>query len=365
VGGWLLAVAIRKVLVRLFKKLKVDERLTSKSGEPLNVEGLITGLLYYLLLLFVLLLTLEALGVKGVLDPLKNMFNGFMGMLPNVVAAILIGIVGYVIAKILANAVLILAKGVDRLAIRAGLSEKVQLAKVISQIVFVLIFVPVLISAIGALKIEVISIPATEMLGALMAAIPNILAAAIILAVAFVLGRFVTNILAELLKNLGTDTLLEKIGVGQLIGQERTFSRLCANVAFFFIMLAASVSAAEQLDIALLASVLEDLLIFSGQVALGLVILAIGNYLSTLAYKALSQKPQDLALAKIARISILALVLAMGLKAMGIADVIVNLAFGLTLGAVAVAVALSFGLGGREAAGRHMEYWLGKFRKEE
>jgi hypothetical protein len=130
-------------------------------------------------------------------------------------------------------------------------------------------------------------------------------------------------------------------------------------------MLAASVSAAEQLDIALLASVLEDLLIFSGQVALGLVILAIGNYLSTLAYKALSQKPQDLALAKIARISILALVLAMGLKAMGIADVIVNLAFGLTLGAVAVAVALSFGLGGREAAGRHMEYWLGKFRKEE
>ena len=46
------------------------------------------------------------------------------------------------------------------------------------------------------------------------------------------------------------------------------------------------------------------------------------------------------------------LVLAMGLKAMGIADSIVNLAFGLTLGAVAVAFALSFGLGGQEAAAR-------------
>lgn len=46
------------------------------------------------------------------------------------------------------------------------------------------------------------------------------------------------------------------------------------------------------------------------------------------------------------------LVLAMGLKAMGIADSIVNLAFGLTLGSVAVAFALSFGLGGREAAAR-------------
>ncbi len=55
--------------------------------------------------------------------------------------------------------------------------------------------------------------------------------------------------------------------------------------------------------------------------------------------------------------------IAMGLRAMGIADDIVNLAFGLTLGAVAIAVALSFGLGGREAAGKQMEHWLSKFRK--
>ena len=68
--------------------------------------------------------------------------------------------------------------------------------------------------------------------------------------------------------------------------------------------------------------------------------------------------------ARLARYTILGLVLAMGLRAMGIADDIVNLAFGLTLGAVAVAVALSFGLGGREAAGRQMEHWLGRLRSE-
>jgi hypothetical protein len=67
----------------------------------------------------------------------------------------------------------------------------------------------------------------------------------------------------------------------------------------------------------------------------------------------------------VARFAILALVLAMGLRAMGIADDIVNLAFGLTLGAVAVAVALSFGLGGREAAGKLMEHWLAKFRSND
>ena len=54
----------------------------------------------------------------------------------------------------------------------------------------------------------------------------------------------------------------------------------------------------------------------------------------------------------------------MGLRAMGIADSIVNLAFGLTLGAIAVAFALAFGLGGREAAGRLMSRWLDKIDKE-
>ncbi len=50
---------------------------------------------------------------------------------------------------------------------------------------------------------------------------------------------------------------------------------------------------------------------------------------------------------------------------MGIANEIVQLAFGLTFGAVAVAVALSFGLGGREAAGRLMEHWLGRLRRRD
>jgi hypothetical protein len=49
---------------------------------------------------------------------------------------------------------------------------------------------------------------------------------------------------------------------------------------------------------------------------------------------------------------------------MGLADDIVNLAFALTLGSVAVAIALAFGLGGREAAGRQMEYWLARLRGE-
>ena len=48
---------------------------------------------------------------------------------------------------------------------------------------------------------------------------------------------------------------------------------------------------------------------------------------------------------------------------MGIANSIVELAFGLILGAIAVAIALSYGLGGREAAGIHMKEILNKLKK--
>ena len=62
-------------------------------------------------------------------------------------------------------------------------------------------------------------------------------------------------------------------------------------------------------------------------------------------------------LATSARIAILVLSAAMALREMGIANDIINLAFGLLLGAVAVAVALAFGLGGREVAGQHLSQW--------
>lgn len=362
--GWFFAVGVKKCVAAVLSKLKLDERLAEKSHEPLQLEKLLTGLVYYLILLFVLLLTLESLGVVGVLAPVMHMFEGFMAILPNMVAAALIGVAGYALAKILANAVLIGGQSLNGMAQKAGLSDKIKLPRLVSQIVFVVVFIPVLISAFAALNIEAISVPATQMLSELLTAVPDILGAAVILAVAYVLGRFVTNVLRELLQSMGVDHWPEKLGVGNLLGADRHLSDFCAKVAFFFIMLAASVSAAEKLMIVLLADALNALLIFAGQILLGLVILLIGNYIATFAHQALNSSPTKSAMATIVRVAILALVLAMGLRAMGIADEIVNMAFGLALGGVAVAFALSFGLGGREAAGRHMEHWLAKLRGE-
>jgi hypothetical protein len=145
---------------------------------------------------------------------------------------------------------------------------------------------------------------------------------------------------------------------------ERTpASVFVGHVTLFFAMLFATVEAAGQLGFGQVGDIVGTFIRFGGDVLLGSVILVVGFWLANLAHEAIDRAsgPGSQGLARIGRFAILALVLAMGLRAMGIADDIVNLAFGLTLGAVAVAVALSFGLGGREAAGKLTAHWLSRW----
>lgn len=70
-------------------------------------------------------------------------------------------------------------------------------------------------------------------------------------------------------------------------------------------------------------------------------------------------------LAGLTRAVVLIFVGAIALRQMGIADEIVVIAFGLLMGAVAVAAALAFGLGGREVAARELENWLNRLRSND
>ena len=158
----------------------------------------------------------------------------------------------------------------------------------------------------------------------------------------------------------------QKLGMKGVFTGNLQPSVLVGRIAMFFAMLFAVVEAANRLEFTQVRDVVTIFIRFGGDVLLGGAILIIGFWLANLASGAIERASGGHAtgLAQVARFAILGLVIAMGLRAMGIADDIVNLAFALTLGAVAVAVALSFGLGGREAAGRQMEHWLSKLRKE-
>ena len=144
-----------------------------------------------------------------------------------------------------------------------------------------------------------------------------------------------------------------------MIGDKYQPSDIIAKLLFFYMAFFGVITAAEKLQFSGLTTTLNDIMGLTGHIIFGMVILMIGNKISQFVsdYFAQSDAP---GLSSIARFATLGLFLAISLKYMGIANDIVNLAFGLTLGAVAVAFALSFGLGGREAAGKQMDRFLNR-----
>ena len=365
--GWLIATLLQKLTRTLLTKTDLDNRIarSTTAGTTVRPERAIAKFVFYIVMIIAILAALDVLGINSVMAPLNNMVNDFLSFIPDLIGALLIGFIGYILARIVSGLVAMGATFLEGLSTRVGLDPRINLASILRTVVFILVFIPFLIAALDALSLDSITEPAKVMLGRFLDAIPRIFAAAIIIALFYIGGKFVTSLLQTLLQSLGTDRLSERLELGGLLGTGTSLSKLLANVAFFFLMFLGIITGIEQLGFERLNFILSDLFELTGQIAFGLVILAIGNYLANIAYRTMSSGRTDTFIASISRIVILGLFLAIGLRTMGIADNIVELAFGLTLGAVAVAVALSFGLGGREAAGEQMRRILKKFNNDE
>jgi hypothetical protein len=361
--GWIACKMVGGIVGALLRKIRLDDKINSEETKtPIKVEAIIQKFVYYILLVYVLLLALDKLEIRDVLRPVETMFTKFFGMIPNIIAAVLIAFMGYILAKIISSIVRAASTGFDPLVNKAGLSEKLTISKLLGQLVFIFIFIPIVISSLNVLHIEAISKPAISMLEELSTAIPNIIAAALIIIVFYIFGRLVTNFIAELLKNFGADDLPKKIGAAGIFGK-KSFSVFCGNLVFFFIMLSASIAAVGKLEMPNISGILTDLLNFAGKVVLGLIVLALGNFIAVFAHDRLSASTKGGIYPLIVKYAILSFVLAMGLHTMGIAPDIVKMAFMFIFGTLALTIILAFGLGGREAAGKAMEKLLAKIDK--
>lgn len=357
VVGLFIAKFIRKILQKVLGRIGFLNRING-DGSVTDLASPIATLIYYLIVLFVLIAVLGQMGLTSVLEPLQEMASQFVGYIPNIIGAGIVGYVGWLLAKIISEFVgLALNKADQQMALRTG-SNDFKISKIGRAFVFAAILLPIVVAALGILDIEAISGPATAMIEKLMTAIPNIIAAAIILLVTWFVARFVVFMLTSLLDGMNINAMPAKMGVQGMFTQSFTPTKLIGGTVMFFAMLAASTAAVEKLNIEVLSTIMAKVLEFGGGILVGGVILVIGNFLGSLAHTQLAKSNPGLA--NIARLAILGLVLAMGLKAMGLADNIVNMAFGFTLGSVAVAAALAFGLGGRDAAKHVADNWASK-----
>lgn len=363
--GFFIAKIVKGIIRKVMTKTSIDEKIGEKLQTSFRVDNFVATLFYYLILIYALMIALNLLGVDGVLAPLEKMMQDFMGFLPNVIAAGVIGFAGYMIASIASEATAFLTAGVEKFGQKNGIDTgNISIAKIIKQLVFIFIFIPILIVALDTLKMEAISEPATEMLQQFMLAVPRIIAAIILLGVFYIAGKYLVAMGVGLLKSFGLDNMSSNLGLGNVLGST-SLSQIIGNIAMFFIMFTAVIAAVDKLDLVQIGGILNDIMDIAGRVFFGMIILAGGVFISNLASKAMSANKDNEWLSSVVKFATMGLFLAFALHTMGIAENIVELAFGLTLGAIAVAFALAFGLGGRESAGKHMDHFLKKLRKED
>ncbi len=357
----------------------VDRLPRAKGAEKDTVARVTVGyqlgqLGYWLVLLTGLIVALSVLGLASVVEPLNTLLLEVGAFLPSVLGALVIFFVGFIVATLARRVVEagLNAAQMDNWLEKAGLQRMTGasgLARATGTLVFVLIIIPVTIAALEQLGVDAISGPAVAVLDTVLSSLPRVLAAAIILTLAFVIGRWVAGLLEQLLPSLGFDRSLQGLGLGvpaeTALDAEPppagriTPSKVVARLALVAIMLFSAVEAARLLAFSAMASMLTEVLELAGHILFGGVIIAAGVLIANFLVGLIDRSPNGGAgfAATIVRWATIALATAMGLRFMGIADEIVILAFGLVLGSAAVAAALAFGLGGRETAARLLERW--------
>ncbi|BCX12002.1 MAG: hypothetical protein KatS3mg067_0940 [Thermosynechococcus sp.] len=381
--AWVVATISKMLVTQSARSLNWDRSLPLESGKEgtqeetptMSVAEMLGNTLYWFVFLFFLPLILGVLNLEGSLQPVQNLLNDILGTLPFIFKAVIIAIVGWFIARIVRSLVinLMTAMGIQRIGQRLGLGQASlgeSLATVIGTIIYVLILIPTAIASLEALQIQAITAPATAMLNEVLTALPRIFTATIILILAYVIGRFVAEIVQNFLQTIGFDQVLVWLGIESLPATAvepverpahwRRPSEVVGIVTLVGTILFGAIAAVEVLDIPALTAFVSALMVILGRVLVGILILAVGLYFANLAFRMLTASGTSQArfLGQAARIAIMTFVGAMALQHMGVATSIVNLAFGLLFGSIAVAIALAFGLGCRGIAAAQVEEWI-------
>jgi hypothetical protein len=370
-AAWAVATVARRVVGVAASRFgeRVGDEAGLEAGERPALGQALADAVYWLVFLLFLLPILDTLGLSGLLLPLQSLLDRVLSFLPSILAAGVILAAGWFIARVVQRIAtnLLAAMGADGLPGRLNLGTVIgerRLSGLLGTIVYVLILIPVLISALNALQLDAVTRPASDMLARVLEAVPAIFAAALLLGLAYVAGRLVATLLANVLTGAGFDGLLAKLGVSRREGSAdsgaRTPSAVVGELALVAVMFFASIEASRLLGFEALATLLSSFVVFAGQVALGLVVFGVGLYLADVAASAVRSSGSQQAglLAVATRVSVIVLAGAIGLRQMGLANEIIELAFGLLLGSIAVAVAVAFGVGGRDLAARQLEGWV-------
>jgi hypothetical protein len=209
-------------------------------------------------------------------------------------------------------------------------------------------------------------------LGVFLAAIPRVIGFVLILLIGWFIAGLLASAVAAVLRAVRFNDLAVRSGFSgfvQNMGVRQDAAGVLADLAKWFVRLIVLVVAFDALGLPAVSDVLRQLLLWLPNLVVALVVLVIGglaaNALATLVRGATAQAGlgnPDL-FATIARIMVWGFAIVVAVNQIGIATTLVNTLFMGLIGALALALGLAFGLGGRETAGQIVADWYRSSRE--
>lgn len=342
---------VKGLIVGLLNKTKLKNY--EESNGMITYVGKLTYLFVFLLFIPGIFTTL---GVGTIANPISSFLNVVWGYLPNIVAAVVILIAGTMIAKLVRELLVPLFQKlhVDELQQKAGIEVKEdgKFSTTLAYVVYVLIIIPVIVAALQALRISVITQPAVAMLDKVLAFLPDIVVAIVLILVGTRVAKFAGQLVRKLIASSGVDAQIRKL-IGDKV-PKFVFSDTVGLIVRIVLDVFFVVEGIRVLRLDVLTNIGATMIAYLPNV-LASVLILIGAFLLAAAAEKGMEKNGLKDYAVITRIAILVVAGFMVLNQLGIASTIVNYAFIIILTAIGVAFAISFGVGGRSFAARMLD----------
>lgn len=201
--------------------------------------------------------------------------------------------------------------------------------------------------------------------------VPALFGALVILFAGYLLARLLEKGTDRLMRRIRFNQILEKGGVMQAVersGSHVNPTRVAGSLVFWFVMFAVMLVAANALGLQSLANVFSELVSYIPSVIASIVIMIVGIVLGGFVGGLIMASAGGLrggpTLSRVGKGGVIMLAVFMALQELGVATEIVTTAFAILFGAIALALALSFGIGNRDLAGEVTRDWYRRYREE-
>ena len=366
----ILGLVVALIVSKLLKKLvgKIQEKMSKKAGNEENRELLksFVGKLSFLVafLLFVPGI-FQSLGLTEMSAPILNVLNVVWTYLPKLIAAVIILWVGFLVAGLVRDLLIPVFSKIklNRLQEKAGIetTPSAKLSNTLAYIVYVLILVPVIITALTVMNIDAISQPAIGMLNTIFDYIPSVLAASVIIIIGCMVAKLAGGIVEHLLASTGLDAKISKLLDGK--AADFVLSKVVGIIINVVLVIFFAVESLNVLHLEVVSSIGGSIIGYMPYVLAAVLILIACYVCASITDKALKKNGHEIG-ALFAKSSIYTLGGFMILNELGVAGTIVNAAFIIVVAAFGVAFAVAFGVGGREFASKMLNKLSGKFDKK-